>query len=121
MRKPSTEAERLTEDVLKVREARRADDGSAYARLGEHPSERDLGHADSLLLRELVNPRDQAVRKHSIIGACSTYLDVSSSKKGMPYVAVYVSVFPRTVASREVRVSSPRPSGDHGIEPTPNI
>ncbi len=33
----------------------------------------------------------------------------------------YRSVLPRVVASRTVRVSSPRARGDQGIEPTPNI
>ena len=51
----------------------------------------------------------------------STYLDVSSPRKGMSNVAENLSVLPRTVASREVRVSRPRPSGDQGIEPTPNV
>ena len=60
-RHPSTEARRLTEDVLEVRQARRADDGSAHTRLREHPRERDLRHADALLLRELVNPAHHVV------------------------------------------------------------
>ena len=62
---PSTEAGKLTEDVLEVRKARRADDRSAHARLREHPRELDLRHADALLLRELVNPGNQAVSVRS--------------------------------------------------------
>ena len=129
-RQLSTEAGRLTEDVLEVRQAGRADDGSAHTRLGEHPRKRDLRHADALLLRELINPGDDAISNapssrssaHRLRGThISTYLDVSWSKKGMSYVVENLSVLPRTVASRDVRVSRPRASGDHGIAPTPNI
>ena len=55
MRKISTEAERLTKDVLKVREARRAHDRRGHAGLRHDPRERDLRHAYALALCELFN------------------------------------------------------------------
>ena len=44
-----------TKDVLQVLEARGTDDGRGHAWLGEHPSGRDLRHADAFLLRELLD------------------------------------------------------------------
>ena len=91
-------------------------------RLVQTPSRRDLRHADTLLLRDLVDSEGT----YKVSRCCSgevncAYLEVRASKNGIWNILVYISVLPRRVASRVVRVSSPRPNGDQGIEPTPNI
>ena len=48
--------QKFTENVLEVSKLRRADDRSSHARLREHPSKRNLRHADALLLRQLIDP-----------------------------------------------------------------
>ncbi len=45
----------LTEDVLEVGEAGRADDRGGHAGLGERPGDGDLSHADPALLRDLLD------------------------------------------------------------------
>ena len=54
----------LTEDILEVREARRADDGRGDARLREHPRDSDLrhAHARALALRERLDRGDDVQR-----------------------------------------------------------